>query len=528
MKLGLLVFSIVGLGLVGGLRAQEGPSADELLAKAKKAVAAGNWEESFQLLEDNFAAIAKHPEGMLILAESATMVGDTDKAMTFAIKAVQLNEKLPKAHELAAKAFLTRGDQARGEGSSADRVEGFYEEALSFAESLIALDAKVATGHGLKGEALYWLNNQPAAAAAFEAAAKADPKNTQWLSLAARSLQASGKVDEARAMLTKATEMGGAEGSAWRDRGRAELAAKDHSAAAQSFSKALTMKTSDDQVLRDSALGVWNALGATKQFDKGQAIMESWCEARPELPMAHWWRGYFLASQNKHPEALAAYKQAFAKSNESYPQAALEAGNTEWAAGRHEEAAKWFGTAQKLLEVDSADNRQAVNRFLVLLGPIFMGNEYEKGMSICEAYVKSGPENQAVFNNLAFAYREVASKKRSQDLYRKSKDYYEKASELVVVDPTATPRLRAQVLNDTGLIYHYHLDDLAKGIEYYRKALTHDPEYKDALENLAMCLAKLGKHEEAKGLFEKVLEIEPGRVVSLRGLAAAKKALGGG
>ena len=110
----------------------------------------------------------------------------------------------------------------------------------------------------------------------------------------------------------------------------------------------------------------------------------------------------------------------------------------------------------------------------------------------------------------------------------KSLKYYVKAAELVLKDPEATPQEKAGVINDTGVLYQfpqYFTNDMETGIKCYERALTYDPGHADSNENMGLCMSTLGKYEEAIPYFKKVLESEPNRRMSLRGLRRAEAEL---
>jgi tetratricopeptide (TPR) repeat protein len=512
---------------IQGLLVAQTPPADELLAKAKASVEAGRWAEAMETLESAYARVAAHPEAILFLAEVSVQLGTFDKALTYTIKAVDLNPKSLRAHELACRAFLGRAEEAKSEpGATQGRIESYYEEALQLADAMAGLDSGSALAQGLRGETLYWLNRQPEAAAAFARAAGLDPKEPSYLAGAARSLLLAGNLEEAARLLEDAAKRNPEEAWIWREKGNAELRAGQTAAAGQSFGRALVAKHQDDQTLREAPMGIWRVFGESGQFDKGRAVMDAWCQAAPELPVAHWWRGYFLAKEKRTAEALEAYRKSFAASGETYPQAAMEAGNLAWESGQHEEASRLWGRAQALAQAENPEDQRPMNRFLVALGSLFAGRDLEAAVACIEAYRKVAPPSWRIEANLAFALRDLGSRRGAgRTHFEKVRDIYQRALGLAAEDLMANPPDRARLCNDAGVIFQYHLDEIPKAVELYREALNHDPEILDALENLGLCLARLGRHEDAIPLFEKVLEKQPGRQVSVGALAESRRKL---
>lgn len=63
--------------------------------------------------------------------------------------------------------------------------------------------------------------------------------------------------------------------------------------------------------------------------------------------------------------------------------------------------------------------------------------------------------------------------------------------------------------------------DINAAIAAYRKAIELDPEYCDAMDNLALLLRQIGENQEAISLYQKSIEIAPDNLVAHLGLANA-------
>lgn len=115
----------------------------------------------------------------------------------------------------------------------------------------------------------------------------------------------------------------------------------------------------------------------------------------------------------------------------------------------------------------------------------------EQRDGIWTAMWKNWPSRFEAANNAGFWNRDV-----SHD-FRRSAEWYERAATIATASPA--------VLNDTGLIYHYHLNDFGKAEEWYRKAIQAAEEnglepaggtskdleaigYRDALVNMGRML----------------------------------------
>jgi tetratricopeptide (TPR) repeat protein len=112
------------------------------------------------------------------------------------------------------------------------------------------------------------------------------------------------------------------------------------------------------------------------------------------------------------------------------------------------------------------------------------------------------PERSDASNNAGLWYRDVGKD------YKKSLEWYLRAVK-------ASPN-DCCLQNDTGLIYHYHLDDLEKAEPYYRRAVEigkehgydcnagNDPDrgFRDAINNLYKILSKQKRWQDLKKFAE--------------------------
>ena len=127
------------------------------------------------------------------------------------------------------------------------------------------------------------------------------------------------------------------------------------------------------------------------------------------------------------------------------------------------------------------------------------------------------PERSDGPNNAGLWYRDVGKD------YKKSLEWYLRAAKAAPDD--------CCIQNDTGLIYHYHLDDFEKAEPYYRRAVEigkergydcnagNDPDrgFRDAINNLYKILSKAKRWTDLKTFVERdVPESHPFREVWLK------------
>jgi tetratricopeptide (TPR) repeat protein len=62
-----------------------------------------------------------------------------------------------------------------------------------------------------------------------------------------------------------------------------------------------------------------------------------------------------------------------------------------------------------------------------------------------------------------------------------------------------------EVLNAIGIIYLQHFDDIAKAIDFFQKAVSVDPDYSEAYNNLGYANAKLDRFEAALPYYRKAV-----------------------
>lgn len=472
----------------------------DAVAAAQKAFDAGNFEQAEDALRNVGSAVHDDVKAVMLRAKVNFELAEFGKAATYAQRATELDGKSVDARVLAGKSLFQQAEVAKSSSlNSGTRVAGFYESALVEFETALKLKANDPDLLMWKARSLFWLDRVPEAVAVYESVRKLRPDDPEPCLYIAQAHLAKGESDGAVKVA--------AEG----------LAAKGPSA-----------------LRGDLATLIFGVLNPAGKHPEMSAIFKAWTAAHPGDAQAWLWLGYARLTENKDKnvdEALAHYQKGFEASGKTHGGCALEAGNVLLQKGDLAKAADWYGNALKAQPEWADYNSGPLPRLSFIAAKFVEKRDYAKALELLEKNaLPAGETDWNTMNNLGLFYRDWGDMERNKRTeararYDKSLAYYLKASVLVIDDPTADGSKRAGVLNDTGVIYHYNLGNMEKGLEYYRQALQHDPKWKDALENVGVCFNALGKYEEAIPMFEKVLEQEPGRAKSRNGLAEAKKAV---
>jgi tetratricopeptide (TPR) repeat protein len=504
----LIVPFFVVAGLVAGQQGTDSKARlTEAMTAAQKAYDAGNFDQAEELLNGVRSLVHDDFNAVMLRARVNYDLQDWGKAESYAQRAAELDPKSFEARFLTGKALYQKAEAAKAEKlASGTRVQGFYEAALGEFDRAQKMKPDHAELPLWRARALFWLNRVPEAIAVYEGMRKARPDDPEPLLYIAQ----------------------------------AHLDTQNEDAALKAAIEGLATK-GPSNLRGDLANVVFRVLNPRGKFAEMYAAFKPWSAAHPNDPQAWLWMGYARLMEKNVDEAIAHYQKGFEVSGKKHSGCALELGNVHWqkaeaAKGNDKEwkaelqkAAEWYGIAARLQSEWGSYDASPLGRMNGVAAALIQKRDFAGALELLEKNGFPAAESDwKTLNNLGLFYRDWAdSGKRSEAKARNEKalGYYMKAGKLVVDDPNATGNERSRVLNDVGVIYHYQLGNMEKGIEYYRVALQHDPLWVDALENLGVCFNALGKYEEAIPLFEKVLDQQPGRGKSQNGLAEAKKAV---
>jgi tetratricopeptide (TPR) repeat protein len=321
-------------------------------------------------------------------------------------------------------------------------------------------------------------------------------------------------------------------------------------AAADAAAKGLTKRNVTWETRKGAAGQIQSAYAKDGTWDKAIAAMDGWVKAHPNDSAAWWWHGDTLFRASKADKAAESFEKSWKVSKETLASSARSAGYCYWrlacppgANGAPDysnadkamatKAFQWFATAYGVKGWDwtyagSGPDEDLENLFVGLQSN---GHEVWAAEQVEKVCLPLAPDCWRLLNIAAFFNRglgEAAGGSKGKEIFAKSTKYYVDAAKAVEKDASAPAIRKAQVLNDTGLMFsfpQYQNKDIEKGMDYYRRALAADPTFGDANENLGLCLNSLGKFEEAVPYFEKVLAADPTRRVSRGGLERARQGL---
>lgn len=411
------------------------------------------------------------------------------------------------------------------------RAMGLREEAIARADAALRVNAGDAKALELKCVALTNLGKGKEALRLAAAKAKKRPGEVAFRLVHARALTWTGKVGDAIGLLNKAAASFPDSAALRIERCAVHVGANQRNEAVRALTEAVKCKQFTDDDRRNAGEYVWMVAGRHHLWDEAVVICDAWIKAHPDHGRAHWWKGYMLERAGRSHDAIACYRQAWKTGGERVPEAAYHLGILVGLAGQLDECLKMLGEGIRL----NAPVREGVrtpDHALITLGGVYVSaRNFEQAAKVLSVGAEYLPDAYELQQNLGFCLRELggqqaAKKKRAlaRRSWKKSAEAYERASAAVRV-ADVEPSKKAQILNDTGLIYHYHLNLTAKGIKLYKEALSHDPTYVDALENMGVAKLKQKKWKDAITWFDKVLKLVPNRPASVNGKRTAEAAL---
>lgn len=500
--------------------AQDDEKLKEAVKTARKAYEAERFDEADRAFEGLAAAAQQNFDAMYLRAQISFALGEFGKAVTFSDVALKLDGKSLDAWKLSGNALFASGDEAKADGrSSSGRVTGFYMNAAMAFEKAAELKPDDAELREFVGHSYYWVGEDKldASAKAFEKAIAMRPESADAYFGLARTLSAVADFEQ-RVAEDQKSEAKKAAAEAVRLK------------SVETAGKGLLVKTLLPATAEELARLAFNGAATGGKLDPAYAAFKAWAEAHPKSSTAHVWAGFVKVKMLEDAAAVEHFQKAWdlsAKKNEvavyELGMAARRAGDLEKScemlAMAHDLRADGWGEFSPLVMISDAANVHIESR------------DYAKGIALAEKYgVPRGDKSWALHGNLGLWYRDWADStggrggkgEEAKTRNTAALKHYAKAAELVVKDEAAPASKKAQLVNDLGVIHHYQFGDWEKGLKEYRRALTFDGESIDPLENLGICLNKLGKYEEAAEQFRKVLKQQPRRMVAARGLAEAE------
>lgn len=172
------------------------------------------------------------------MAQQQFLSGDLEKALDSIDQSIALNAKVARSHVLRGRILIEMG-----------RLEG----ALGSFEAGLAIDEKSADAHYYRGIVFERFSKFEDAAQAFGRAAQADPANPQFPIAAAEMLIDLGRFDEAEAALGPAHSTFQHNAGVRQTLGHIASLKGDHTRASELFAEASLLAPNDPSILEDQA-----------------------------------------------------------------------------------------------------------------------------------------------------------------------------------------------------------------------------------------------------------------------------------
>jgi tetratricopeptide (TPR) repeat protein len=503
--------------------------AQDLQAEAKKLIETGRYSEALKQLEKLPVLRPPRPEVSRLWAIAWSGTGDWEQVIAYGAPYLQTTPTDGAIQVKVGEALFNLG---RAPEQRADKAQAYAEQALECAEAALRVKSDDWAALGLKVRTLVFLGKTPEAVALAKPLPEQAPGHPPAWKLLAFAHEAAGAVGDAVAVLREAERSASGEGWPLLERGLVHERAKQRDEAIRAFSDALKAPRLAEEDRRAAAERIWSLCAIHKDWPAATKMVDGWIEAHPPSALAWWWRGYLEELQGNLDVAEGTFQRAWELSQQSLGEAALHLGH---AALRHKDEKKALAFFSEALRLKAPVRQGTQSPADAIIGISQIRVEGGKPKEAAEILERHGAQHAAdhpiLQQNLGFLLRELGSAEagkknltKARDLWKKSARCYELASEAVLVSehPDIT---KAQILNDTGLLFRYHLDQIDKGITYYRRALEFDPNYLDALENMGVAMLMRKEWAEAISWFDKVLAIAPHRKVSEQGKKHAEAGL---
>jgi len=214
----------------------------------------------------------------------------------------------------------------------------------------------------------------------------------------------------------------------------------------------------------------------------------------------HAWLGYALQYQKKWDDALIHYTRAiqlgYAPSSVwqnrgyVYRAKAIAAGIQNDQAAQRQYAGLSVTDYEKAVENNP---RSAQSYFYLGNVYYYQLHDYRKALEFYQRALGLEPGNWRYWTGVAAGYAGIGE-------YDRALDYLERSLQ---IKPTP------QAYNSIGWVYGYRLNNYAKAIEAFKRAIALDAEYANVYENLGGIYFRLGEREKALEVYTKYLQLAP-------------------
>lgn len=420
----------------------------------------GKWEEALAKFEKAAAADPKNAAAAIARAETLIALGRYEPAARSVADAIEANPAHAGLAVVRARAYLLATEQAARENpDDGSMIRAYANDAAKWGKRALEADPKSSDAKILVAKAMtYDSGDTEAAAKVYAEVAAADPMcfDAHW---------------ELGQLATQAARADNRNKGKW---AKAERHFRDAFAADRKSGLALLNATWCKQ---------WQALTGSEEYIADYVECAKLMPADTR-PLSGIWK--LRNAKGAGPVALAAFEGLAKVHAKAKSYALVLKGQQTLAAGKGQNVDDIYVDAVK--EYGDGENNDL---YLTMMDDAYRSANLDAGQKekIWSALFQRWPNNFQVPNTAGLWYRD-------NQMYQKSADWYVRAAALAPASP--------QVQQDTGLIYHYHLNDFETAEKYYRKAIKlaneqglapsndgKDPEgvgFRDAMNNLAKIL----------------------------------------
>lgn len=522
--------SVLSLALVFAVAARSAPAQDPQ-AEARKHIAEGRFAEAVKELGKLPRPKPANPEVARLWIEAFTGLRDWENVLHHGAPYLRTAPKDVAAQIRVGEALFNLGAATAGD---AERAAAYAEQALECAEAALREKPDAWPALELKCRALVAVGKAEPAIAFALTLVESAPGDLRAHRLLAAAQESAGKPGEAVATLRGAERIAPGDGGVLFARAQVHERANQLAEAIRAVTEALRAARLSPDDLRGAAERIWSLCAIHKDFPGAHRIVDAWLEDHADDALAHWWRAYLHDLEGRFPEAEGEYQRAWDLSGRKLGEAALHLGHFANRRGDAKSALPLFAEAIRLKAPVRAGVQAAEDALLVIAAPLVEAGKLKEAVDLLEKHGGKESSHPVLRQNLGFHLRELGSaedgkrnKSRARELWKRSAEHYVVAAANAEISTLPDAQV-AQILNDTGLMFHYHLEQPDRGIEYYQRAIEYDPNYLDALENMGVVLSEKKLWADAIAWYDRVLALAPKRAASLAGKQRAEEAIAAG
>jgi len=414
------------------------------LEDGRKLLADGNYAAAAEKFRAVTSADVKSFDGWLGLAEAELGMGNPLALIEAAEYARDLDKKSAVAWVLAGRGYYMQGDAIAGAGGSGSTIRLFYADAKRCGDRALGIDPKCKGANYILAKAALGDTDDPESLtkgiAYYEAETGLAPENSDaWYQLGLNLFNGARAYERAAKAFGGCVKADPTHQLGWKWYGSSLEYTKKPDEAVAAYATAIQLNPADGYAIQRLAAG--KPAVAIKALE---AVLKELGKPTPETCHPFRMLGWLYGRAERHDEAIKHLKGLAAK----FPKDTTTLtylGDAYKAKGDRGEALK---TWKRAVELNPTATEYAWKQVWAAT---------PSDPATWEWLFNQRPD-ASLANNLGLHHRDT-----TRD-YKKSLEWYVKASELAPND--------AAILNDTGLIFHYHFRKFAKAIEYYDRAIA--------------------------------------------------------